>query len=141
MLTSKFKRAQVTPNYLTLLIKTCHRMYGFLGSNTIFWEITTEPDRPRIQRYARQLILAPMVLRLRRSWFGTPSMKENYSCGTVTMALQYLFDGDNKITSSSADKKKKGKSTQILNVECLMKCVEIYLEFDKIASALSDTFR
>ena len=116
-------------------------MYGFLGSNTIFWEITTEPDRPRIQGYARQLILAPMVLRLLRSWFGTPSMKENYSCGTVTMALRYLFDGHNKITSSSADKKKKRRSTQILNVECLMKCVEIYLEFDKIASALPDTFR
>ena len=85
MLTSKFKRAQVTPNYLTLLIKTCNRMYGFLGSNMIFWEITTEPDRPRIQRYARQLILAPDVnvvsiaLRLRRSCFGTPSMKENYT--------------------------------------------------------------
>ena len=46
MLTSKFKRAQVTPNYLALLIKTCNRMCGFLGSNTIFWEITTEPDRP-----------------------------------------------------------------------------------------------
>ena len=115
MLTSKFKRAQVTPNYLALLIKTCNRMCGFLGSNTIFWEITTEPDRPRIQRYARQLILAPdvnvvsIVLRLRRSWFGTPSMKENYSCGTVTMALRYLFDGDNKITSSSAGKKIKKK--------------------------------
>ena len=90
-------------------------MYGFLGSNTIFWEITTEPGRPRIQRYARQLILAPdvnvvsIVSRLRRSWFGTPSMKENYGCGTVTMALRYLFDGDNKITSSSADKKIKKK--------------------------------
>ena len=61
MLSSKFKLAQVTPNYLTLLIKTCNRMYGFLGSNTIFWEITTKTSRPRIQRYARQLILAPDV--------------------------------------------------------------------------------
>ena len=90
-------------------------MYGFLGSNTIFWEIATESGRPRIQRYARQLILAPdvnvvsIVLRLRRSGFGTRSMKENYSCRTVTMALRYLFDGDNKITSSSVDKKIKKK--------------------------------
>ena len=61
MLTSKFKRAQVTPNYLTLLLKTCNRMYGFLGSITIVWEITTKTGRPRIQRYARQLILEPDV--------------------------------------------------------------------------------
>ena len=86
-------------------------MYGFLGSNTIFWEITTETGRPRIQI----LVLAPdvnvvsIMSRLRRSSCGTPRMKENYSCGTVTMALLYLFDGDNKITSSSVDKKIKKK--------------------------------
>ena len=36
-------------------------MYGFLQSNTIFWENTTETGRPWIQRFAWQLILAPYV--------------------------------------------------------------------------------